>query len=63
MYPRTHDDCPDALHMALQPMLESSVAKFSFGSFGGNVTHNNGSRFTMKQLGEELKKLGGETNE
>lgn len=64
MYPRTHDDCPDALHMAISPMLESSIAKFSFGSFGGNTTHNeNGSRMTIKQLGEQLKKWGGETYE
>ena len=64
MYPRTHDDCPDALHMAISPMLESSIAKFSFGSFGGNTKHNeNGSRMTIKQLGEQLKKWGGETYE
>ena len=32
LYPKTHDDCPDALEMALKPMFDSSVSQFSFGS-------------------------------
>ena len=33
-YPKGHDDGPDALEMALHPLLATSVASFSFGSIG-----------------------------
>lgn len=41
-FPKGHDDAPDCLEMALKPLLEVSVAKFSFGSIGdGEVKKNN----------------------
>lgn len=43
-YPKGHDDGPDALEMALHPLLSASVATFSFGSIGTN-TKRDGERF------------------
>lgn len=31
-YPKGHDDAPDCLQMAMEPLLQTSVASFSFGS-------------------------------
>ena len=31
-FPKSKDDCPDSLEMAMRPFLESSVSQFSFGS-------------------------------
>ena len=40
-YPKGHDDGPDCLEMALKPLLETSVANFSFGSIdAGGVKMN-----------------------
>lgn len=42
-YPKGHDDAIDALEMALKPLLDTSIAKFSFGSVGekgGNIHGN-----------------------
>ena len=46
-YPKGHDDAIDALEMALKPLLDISIAKFSFGSIGekggnihGSIKHN-----------------------
>ena len=42
-YPKGHDDAIDALEMALKPLLDVSIAKFSFGSVGekgGNIHGN-----------------------
>lgn len=46
-YPKGHDDAIDALEMAVKPLLDTAIAKFSFGSVGekggnihGNIKHN-----------------------
>lgn len=36
-YPKAHDDGPDALEMALRPMLTAPVSQFGFGSVGKSV--------------------------
>lgn len=62
-YPKGHDDCPDALEMAIRPMLETSMRKFSFGAIG-ETKHYNGS--VIKTIENQIKKnfgIGGENNE
>lgn len=44
-YPKGHDDGPDCLEMAMKPLLETSVANFSFGGIetaGTQTRYRNG---------------------
>lgn len=41
-FPKGHDDGPDCLEMALHPLLQSSVAQFSFGGIDKTTQKSNG---------------------
>lgn len=41
-YPKGHDDGPDALEMALHPLLSAAISTFSFGSIGTNPRRETG---------------------
>lgn len=44
-YPKGHDDGPDALQMALKPLLDTAVSNFSFGSISTKARDNKGRFF------------------
>ena len=56
-YPKVHDDGPDALEMAIKPLMDSARRVFGFGSMGtGNIKKADNSNFSfLKSLGINLK--------